>query len=247
MGRNNTAGHNTSLWWDNNLLVNCNCGFEGICLTGDDLLSVLDDGLLNDVDGLHDDLLVLDLDGDLIGDLDWNFDDLGHLSGDGVWAGNVHNLLNDLMLVLNDGVRSVDGDWNGDRLVDESLHWVGDVTLNNLFNWNGHLNRVWLSDLIGSGDGSLNDLCDFADNGVGNGSVNDTRNVVGDFVGCRNLNLIGNVNIFLNNFDHWIRNRDVNNLLDCVRNGPLHYFGDSVWHLDMVTDSDLNWDRLDCS
>jgi hypothetical protein len=48
--------------------------------------------LLNDVDGLHDDLLVLNLNGDFIWDLDLALNNFGDLAGDGVGSGDLDDV-----------------------------------------------------------------------------------------------------------------------------------------------------------
>jgi hypothetical protein len=233
--------HDSSLGGNDNLLVDGNSCFEGVGLSSDDLTSVFNDGLLNDVDGLDHNLLVLNLNGHLIGDLDWDFDHLGDFTGDGVRSGNVHNLLDDLLLVLDDGVGSLDWDGDWDRLVNDALNWVRHISLDDLLHGDGDLDGVGLLHLIRSRDGSLNDFGDLPHNWVGNGPVNNLVDSVGDLIGGWNVDLIGAVHDLLDDLDDGVWDGDVHDFVNSVGDWSLDNFGDRVGNLDGVTDSDLNW------
>jgi hypothetical protein len=238
----NGGVHDSSLRGNDNLLVNSDSRLEGVGLSGDNRASVFNNGLLDDVDGLNNNLLVLNLNGHLIGDLDWDFNDLSYFTGNWVRSGNVHNLLNDLLLVLDDGVGSLDWNWDWDWLIDDTLNWVGDISLNDLLHGNGDLDGVGLSDLIRSGDWSLNDFGHFTNNGVGDGPVNNLVDGVRDFIWGGNLHLIRAVHDLLNDLDDGVWDGDVHNFVNSVWDRSLDNFGDSVGDLDGVADSDFDWD-----
>jgi hypothetical protein len=229
------------LRWDDDFLINGDTRLEGVGLSCDDGTSVFNDGLLDDVNGLHDNLFMLDLDGDLIGDLDWNLNDLGDFTGNWVWSWNVHNLLDDLLLVLNDSVGSLDGHWNWNWLLNDALDRVRDVSLDNLLDWNRNFDGVGLTNLIGSWDWSLNDLHYLTNYGVGYGPIDNSFDSVWHLIWCWDLDLVGDVDVLLYDLDDWVWDWDVHNFVNGVGNGPFNDFGNLVGNLDMVTNSYFDW------
>jgi hypothetical protein len=237
----NGGVHNSRRRGNDHLLVDMHIRLEGVGLSSDDGASVFNNGLLNDVDGLNDNLLVLNLDGHLIGDLDWDFDDLCDFTGNGVRSGNVHNLLDDLLLVLDDGVGSLDGDGDWDRLVNDALNGVRHISVDDLLHGDGNLDGVGLLHLIGSGDRSVNDFGDFPNDWVRNWPVNNLVDGVGDLIGGWNVDLIRLIHDLLDNLDDGVWDGDVNNLVNGVGDWSLDDFCDGVGNLDGVTNSDFNW------
>jgi hypothetical protein len=177
----------------------------------------LNNFLFYHIDGLHNDLLVLDLDRYLIRDGDLLLHHLCDFSLDRVGSRNFNNALEILWNMLDLGSVNLTGNRHMYNLLDNLFHGIGDVPVHDLLDRDRDPHIVWLWNRVGLGHLSLDCLHNIPGHRVGHGTLHNLVDRVRHRSFLPDGNLVRGVHSLLNHASDRIRRRHVDNFLH--RNG----------------------------
>jgi hypothetical protein len=188
--------------------------------------------LFDDLDRLDDVLLMVHFHRNVY----WHMYGTGNDSRDNalnrVRAGHLYDFLNNFLLVLRLFNEDLSGNWYLDDLLHDALHRVWHVTGNNLFHRYRHAYFLGNSYFVGLREGSVDCSNDFAGNLVGNWAINNSFHRVWDANFLGNSNFNRHIDLLVDNFSHWIRDRYINNPLDGIRDPAFDDLHHGVRNLD---------------